>query len=81
MKIGIPKEIHEGEKRVATTPDAAEKIIKMGFSISLESGAGLGADISDDAYKEAGVTIVKDAKTLWKKSQFLRDAGLTRHSA
>jgi NAD(P) transhydrogenase subunit alpha len=71
MKIGIPKEIHEGEKRVATTPDAAEKIIKLGFEVSIESGAGAAADISDEAYKEAGVTIVKDAKTLWSQSDIV----------
>jgi H+-translocating NAD(P) transhydrogenase subunit alpha len=71
MKIGVPKEIHPGEKRVATTPEAAEQIIKLGFSVLLESGAGLGADISDEAYKEAGVEIVKDAKALWKKADIV----------
>lgn len=71
MKIGIPKEIHEGEKRVATTPDAAEKIIKMGFEVSIESGAGLGADISDEAYQEVGVKIAENAKTLWKTADII----------
>ncbi len=71
MKIGIPKEIHEGEKRVATTPEAAEQIIKLGFSVLIESGAGLGANISDDAYKEVGVEIVDNAKTLWKNSDIV----------
>ncbi|NOT11288.1 MAG: Re/Si-specific NAD(P)(+) transhydrogenase subunit alpha [Methylococcaceae bacterium] len=71
MKIGIPKEIHQGEKRVATTPEAAEQLIKLGFSVCIESGAGLGADISDEAYKEAGVEIVKSVKSLWKKSDIV----------
>ncbi|OYV16573.1 MAG: NAD(P) transhydrogenase subunit alpha [Methylococcaceae bacterium NSP1-1] len=71
MKIGIPKEIHQGEKRVATTPEAAAQIIKLGFSVSIESGAGLGADISDEAYKEAGVEIVPDTRTLWKQSDIV----------
>ena len=71
MKIGIPKEIHPGEMRVATTPEAAEQIMKLGFSVSIESGAGLGANISDDAYKEVGVEIVKNAKTLWKQSDIV----------
>ncbi len=66
MKIGIPKEIHPGEKRVATTPDVAEKIIKLGFEVNIESGAGLEANFSDEAYKEAGCTIRKNASTLWK---------------
>lgn len=71
MKIGIPKEIHHGEKRVATTPEAAAQIIKLGFSVSIESGAGLGADISDEAYKETGVEIVADTRALWKQSDII----------
>jgi NAD(P) transhydrogenase subunit alpha len=71
MKIGIPKEIHEGELRVATTPDAAAQIMKLGFSVSIESGAGLGANISDEAYKEAGVEVVADTRTLWKQSDIV----------
>jgi len=71
MKIGVPKEVHPGEKRVATTPEAVEQIIKLGFTVSVESGAGLNADISDEAYKEAGATIVQDAKTIWEKSDIV----------
>ena len=71
MKIGIPKEIHEGEKRVAATPEAAEQIIKLGFSMSIESGAGAGANISDEAYREVGVEIVSDVKALWKNSDVI----------
>jgi len=71
MKIGVPKEIHDGERRVATTPEAAEQLIKLGFSVCIESGAGVNAGISDEAYKEAGVEIVKTAKTLWKKSDIV----------
>ncbi|MEQ1637382.1 MAG: Re/Si-specific NAD(P)(+) transhydrogenase subunit alpha [Methylococcales bacterium] len=71
MKIGIPKEIHEGEKRVATTPEAAEKIIKLGFSVAIESGAGLSADIPDQAYQAVGVEIIKTPKALWKQSDII----------
>ena len=71
MKIGIPKEVHEGEMRVATTPDAAVQIMKLGFSLSIESGAGLGANISDEAYKEAGVEVVADTRMLWKQSDIV----------
>ena len=71
MKIGIPKEIHLGEKRVATTPEAAAQIIKLGFSVSIESGAGLNADISDDAYQSVGVEIVYDTQTLWEQSDII----------
>ncbi len=71
MKIGIPKEIYKGEKRVAATPESAEKIIKLGFEVSLESGAGEGADIPDSAYQDVGVKIVKNTKTLWKNADII----------
>ncbi|MGR8940572.1 MAG: Re/Si-specific NAD(P)(+) transhydrogenase subunit alpha [Gammaproteobacteria bacterium] len=71
MKIGVPKEIHQGEKRVALTPETAEQIKKLGFSVCIEKGAGQGADISDEAYKEAGVEIVQDAKSLWQNSDIV----------
>lgn len=71
MKIGIPKEIHQGEKRVATTPDAAAQIMKLGFSVCIESGAGLNADISDAAYQAVGVEVVADAATLWREADIV----------
>ena len=71
MKIGVPKEIHAGEKRVATTPEAAAQIIKLGFSVCVETGAGAAADIFDDAYRNAGVEIAGDAKTLWESSDII----------
>lgn len=71
MKIGIPKEIHSGEKRVATTPSVAEQLQKLGFSVCIETGAGTGANFSDEAYREAGVEIVADAKALWSNSDLI----------
>lgn len=71
MKIGVPKEIYPGEKRVATTPEAAEQIIKLGYEICVESGAGVSADISDEAYQKAGVKIVPDAKSVWEHSDIV----------
>ncbi len=71
MKIGIPKEIHIGEKRIATTPEAAEKIIKMGFELSIETGAGAGANISDADYEKVGVNVVSNAILIWKNSDII----------
>ena len=71
MKIGIPKEIHAGEKRVATTPEVAEKLQKLGYSVAIEKDAGKLANFTDDAYREAGVEIVEDAKTLWATSDIV----------
>jgi NAD(P) transhydrogenase subunit alpha len=71
MKIGIPKEVHEGEKRVALTPETAEQIQKLGFSVAVEAGAGAAADFTDDAYREAGVEVVEDVKQLWANSDIV----------
>ena len=43
MKIGVPREIHAGEQRVATTPDVASQLIKLGYSVAVEAGAGAAA--------------------------------------
>ncbi|MBI5162982.1 MAG: Re/Si-specific NAD(P)(+) transhydrogenase subunit alpha [Magnetospirillum sp.] len=64
MKIAVPKERREGEARVAASPDTVKKYIQLGLSVAVEAGAGLGAAILDQAYAEAGATIVADARTL-----------------
>ena len=63
--IGVPKETAAGEKRVATVPEVVEKLIKLGFRVAVQSGAGDEANSSDDAYRAAGAEIVPDAATLW----------------
>jgi NAD(P) transhydrogenase subunit alpha len=72
MKIGIPKEVHAGERRVATTPEVAGQLIKkLGFEVAIQSGAGAAANFADSAYTEAGVTVVPDAKALWDNSDII----------
>ncbi len=71
MKIGIPKEILKGEQRVATTPDIVKKIITLGFDITIEAGAGIAANYTDDAYIQAGCEIVNSAQTLWQTSDII----------
>jgi NAD(P) transhydrogenase subunit alpha len=71
MQIGIPKELHRGEKRVATTPDAAERLQTLGFSVALESGAGINANFSDEAYSRVGVKIIGDIQSLWATSDII----------
>ncbi|NIC41600.1 Re/Si-specific NAD(P)(+) transhydrogenase subunit alpha [Aquabacterium sp. A08] len=65
MLIGIPKETFAGEKRVATVPDVVEKLVKLGFSVSVETGAGDAANFADDTYVAAGATVVPSAQDLW----------------
>ena len=67
MKIGTPKEVFEGEARVAMTPDSALQLQKLGHECYVESGAGAMAGFSDAAYKNAGVSVVKTAAALWKE--------------
>jgi NAD(P) transhydrogenase subunit alpha len=71
MKIGVPREIHAGEQRVATTPDVASQLIKMGFSVAVENDAGAAANYSNDAYEEAGCELVATAKDLWAQSDVI----------
>ena len=71
MKIGTPKEIFEGENRVAMTPDSARQLQKLGFECAIESGAGARAGFPDAAYEAAGVEIVKTAAALWKTSDII----------
>ena len=56
--IGVPRETEAGEKRVATVPEVVEKLIKLGFRVAVQSGAGEGANFSDEAYRAAGAEIV-----------------------
>ncbi|MCZ6798228.1 MAG: Re/Si-specific NAD(P)(+) transhydrogenase subunit alpha, partial [Gammaproteobacteria bacterium] len=71
MKIGVLKEIHVGEKRVATTPEVTEKLIALGFDVKVESGAGAGANFSDKAYQDAGAKISKNAQSTWAESDLV----------
>ena len=68
MKIGIPKEIHPGERRVAATPETVGRLLKLGFDVLVESGAGVAASFTDEAYRAANVTIVPDATAIWANS-------------
>lgn len=71
QRIGVPRETFPGEKRVATVPDVVEKLIKLGFAVAVESGAGDGADFSDDSYRAAGAEVVSDAAALWAMSDIV----------
>ncbi|ATG76407.1 Re/Si-specific NAD(P)(+) transhydrogenase subunit alpha [Pseudoalteromonas sp. 1_2015MBL_MicDiv] len=71
MKIGVPKEIRTGERRVATTPDAVSKLIKLGFNVAIEAGAGMAANYTDDAYIAAGCEVVNSAQDIWAQSDIV----------
>ncbi len=70
-KIGIPKEIHPGEKRVAATPQTIMRLRKLGFEVQIESHSGHGINCIDSEYREAGATIIDDTKELWATSDVI----------
>ena len=57
MKVCVPREIREGEKRVALVPDVISKLTKLGYEVVIESGAGVHSQAPDDQYRAAGATI------------------------
>lgn len=65
MILGIPKEIMQGEARVAATPETVRKFVKDGFTVLVETGAGEGSHYYDDQYAEAGAELVADPKQLF----------------
>ena len=71
MKIGVPKELFEGENRVAMTPESALMLQKLGYDCVIETKAGLAAGFVDKLYKDAGVEVVKTAAALWKAADII----------
>jgi len=71
MKIGVPREIHAGEQRVATTPDVASLLIKLGYSVAVEKDAGAAAKFSNSAYEEAGCEVLASADAVWEQSDII----------
>jgi NAD(P) transhydrogenase subunit alpha len=70
-RIGVPREVSSGECRVAATPETALKLQKLGFEVSVESGAGTAANCTDEAYEAAGCKIIADAASLWRDSDII----------
>jgi H+-translocating NAD(P) transhydrogenase subunit alpha len=71
MRIGVPQEIHPGERRVAATPQTVIRLLRMGFEVWTQAGAGEQAGFSDAAYTEAGATVVPDVRALWAESDIV----------
>ncbi len=71
MKIGVPRETHPGERRVATTPEVAADLIKLGFEVAIEHEAGSLANFSDDAYRDAGCEVFATADALWDSADII----------
>ena len=71
LTIGVPRELFAGEKRVASVPEVIEKLIKLGFAVTVETGAGAAANFDDEAYRAAGAQIADSAANLWAASDIV----------
>jgi NAD(P) transhydrogenase subunit alpha len=71
MIVGIPKELLQNEERVAATPKTVTRLIKQGFEVVIEKGAGEKANYSDAAFNEAGAKIVNTAAEIFNLSNII----------
>ena len=71
MKLGLPKEIINNDKRVALTPANVSRLLKIPLEVLVETGAGIAAGFSDDDYTKAGATIINDRQQLLKQADII----------
>ena len=71
MKIAVPKEVSEGERRVALAPESVKKLVKAGVEVSVERGAGETAFFPDGLYEETGARVVADPAALLGEADFV----------
>jgi NAD(P) transhydrogenase subunit alpha len=81
MKIGIPKEIRPGERRVAATPDTVSRLLKLGFEVQVETQAGAGASFRDAEYVTIGASIAPSARQLWDQSDLILKVQPPEHNS
>ena len=74
MQIGVPKETAAGEHRVALVPEVVGKLKGKGTEVVVQSGAGSGALLPDDAYVQAGARTTDDAAEVWRSDVVLKIA-------
>ena len=71
MKVGIPKELKERERRVALSPDVVKDLVKKGFEVTVETGAGVNSYMSDEAYTAAGAQVTSDINKIYSDSDIV----------
>ena len=80
MKIGIVKETYPGERRVGGTPKTIAKLIKQGFSVAVEAGAGAEASLTDEAYRDAGAEVLGSASEVWQSADIITKVRICEQS-
>jgi alanine dehydrogenase len=71
MRVGVPTEIKNNENRVALTPAGVHELVRRGHDVVIQAGAGVGAQVSDDLYIEAGATMLATAEEVWAAGDLL----------
>ncbi|KAG6009937.1 hypothetical protein E4U21_000708 [Claviceps maximensis] len=72
LTVGVPKEVFAGERRVALTPANVALLLTKGFGkVLVERGAGTQAEFLDEAYEQAGATLVHDSQAVWSESNII----------
>lgn len=71
MKVGVPKEVRRGERRVAATPETVGRLVKLGFDVLVEKDAGLGASFRDADYVAQGAAVAGSTKQIWQETDLV----------
>ncbi len=71
MRIGVPRESKPAERRVAVTPAAVQRLVKLGYEVLVQAGAGIGASYGDQGYAEAGASLVEGPQEIWSGSDII----------
>jgi NAD(P) transhydrogenase subunit alpha len=71
MKVGVPREVQPGEHRVALTPDTTRKLSAAKLEVVVQAGAGTAAGVTDEAYTEAGATVMADERRLLQQAEIV----------
>ncbi|HEX7520693.1 MAG TPA: alanine dehydrogenase [Acidimicrobiia bacterium] len=71
MTVGVPRELKEGEHRVAVTPDGVHELVTHGVPVLVEAGAGLDSHLADEEYRRAGAEIAPTAAAVWERSDMV----------
>ncbi len=71
MRVAVPSEVKNNEFRVAITPAGVHDLVANGHEVIVQSGAGSGSSIPDDAYVDAGASISPDAASTWSSAELL----------
>lgn len=80
MILGVPKEIAEGENRVAISPETASKLVKLGFKVIVEKSAGASAYFTDEEFAAAGCDLLNSSEEIFSNSDIILKVAKPQHN-